>query len=148
MRKLAIVIIFALLLCSVGCDGPNDSNEIDLTIDNFEYYVNLSCQASADSKNYSNGKYCSMIGYASCTGISGYYYDNVSVTIKIIFDDGTNDATPSIGLKLNVGGNASGSNDYLICNKKTGYLSYVSASTITAYSKYQIVYVHGKVRRL
>ena len=140
------VLCFILLLFS-GCSESKQDNSIRLTKENFENYVNLTCRASGASSAYNNGKYDGMIGYATCTGIAGYYYENVSVTIRIHFDDGRNEANPRINLRLNVGGNASGQQYYTICNKQTGYTAYVTSSDITAYSTYSIESVSGTVTR-
>lgn len=145
-RLLMIALCLMLFLFS-GCTESTKNDRIQLTRENFEQYVNLTCRASGAPSAYANGKYDGMIGYATCTGISGFYYENVSVTIRIHFDDGRNEANPKIKLNLNVGGNASGQQYYTICNKQTGYSAYVTVSDITAYSTYSIESVSGTVTR-
>ena len=148
-KILALFLATACLVNLFACsnNGRNDNNDITLTTKNFEQYVNLTCRATGAASTYKNGKYYGLNGYASCTGISGYYYDNVSVSITIFFDDGTNDAYPTIYLDLNVGGNASGSQYFTILNKSTKKLAYVSSTTISAYSSYSIESVRGTVRK-
>ena len=90
-----------------------------------------------------------MFASASTEGIAGYEYENVFITVKINFDDGTNYADPEIDLSLNVGGKAYNSTSFLICKKNDYYLipSTVSGSTISANTYYEIISVSGYVKK-
>lgn len=133
--------------CFISCNNSIDEG-ITLTEYNIENYVNLSCTANGLSSTYKNGKYSYIVGRVTCTGIAGYEYKNVTIYVKIIFDDGTNYADPEITINLNYGGNGSSSKNYAICNKKTETLAYVSSSTIHSCSSYKIEMVSGKVKKM
>lgn len=153
--KTTIVCIFLVLILSmfvtcsfVACDKEDD-NRIALTVDNVQQYVTLSCKGYGDPSSYKNGYYSRLFASASTEGIAGYEYENVFITVKINFDDGTNYADPEIDLSLNVGGNAYESTTFLICLKNDYYLipSTVSGSTISANTYYEIISVSGYVKK-
>lgn len=145
-----VVVMFSILsVFQLAACGKKDNAgaRIILTKDNIEQYVDLSCHGYGDPNSYRNGEYSRLLASASTEGIRGYEYDNVFITVRIKFDDGSNYADPEIDLSLRTDGSAKKQVSYLICSKRTELGTRVPGSSISRNTYYEIVFVSGYVKR-
>ena len=147
-RIMFICVLTFLMTFSAGACTESNSTDIVLTKSNIKQYVDLDCRAIGAYSTYTNGKYYGMTGSATVQGKSDYYYDNVVITITIYFDDGINDAYPTLYLYLDSNGNSTDSQYFTILNKTTKTLAYVTSSSIAANSTYVIEDVRGSIKRI
>lgn len=116
-------ILMALIILTVlvsGCDASS-SGKVALTVDNASDYLEFNIKAGGDDSEYSSMRQAvahkSAFMSGTISGISGYTYDNVVVTIACTFTfeemsggrrpglESKYTTTLSETVKLNVGGN-------------------------------------------
>lgn len=155
MKLIQKVMILFLVFFSIQCvacqndvnqNMMKDENVIRLTENNLEEFVYISCSVNGLASTYENGKYSYITGTVICKGKSGYKFENATIYIKIIFDDGRNYADPEIAVKLDKEGYGADSQNYAIFNKKYECLAYATAYEIRVNSYYRIESAYGKVK--
>lgn len=101
--------LIGLTSCDFESDGPVETkdNSIILTVDNIQTYINLSVYPDLKCHDYKYHVY-DFGGRATVTGITGYSYNNVSITIKVGFNHMTKSREVTFTVKCNIGGNGSG----------------------------------------
>lgn len=101
-----LVCLFALVGLT-SCGGNSEPKTITLTTDNIEDYINLSVYPDIQY-NYDKYQTYYFGGKAEATGIEGYSYENVTITIKVGFSYIGESRDVTFTVKCNVGGNGSG----------------------------------------
>ena len=130
--------VIALTSCGGDSSKPED-NSIILTVDNIENYVTLSVKPNCTQSSYNSvgcGK-CQFGAYTTVTGIAGYTYNNVKITVKAAFSYlGESDSVTMI-INCNVGGNGS---DSAVSSR---YIYDFKRAWMTQNAHYEIVSVTG-----
>ena len=118
IKTMCLVLSVMILFSACSTIDGTTNNEIQLTTDNASQYLNFSIKGGGDGADYSS---MYGIGYeniavnGTITGIAGYTYNNVTITMKFSFtyedwsggqDSYGGDYTQSItqDIALNVGG--------------------------------------------
>ena len=151
MKKTLALFMSALLVflcvCFSGCDMPGVKQKTTLTTDNIDQYITVELKGGGDDFTYMYSDYyakaLSVTG--SITGVPGYTYENVSITISCTFT-GTKHSgiwgetvtqTVTTIANLNVGGSAT-----VVANEKAdNYMKDVSCLG------YEIISVSGTVTK-
>lgn len=141
MKRNIFIFLLVLMFAFVGCgktEGEPENKKIILTTSNIENYINLSVYPDIEAVSYSYGTGTYKFGgRATTSGIAGYSYENVTITIKASFSylDESRDVTFKV--KCNVGGYGSGS----AVNSKSVYS--FKRNWMTEHANYKIVSVTG-----